>query len=86
MSEFSWNVSQEGDQRPIASGDIRVVQLPLKVWFEWRDDIVADHDEETGYTEYKSGFVMHILPSQSFVYDNQPTIFIANTVKETTHV
>jgi hypothetical protein len=51
--------------------------------FEWSDEIVADYDAETGYTEYTSGYVMRVLPNQNFVYKGEDSIFIAQATRET---
>lgn len=69
-------------KRPVVEGDVSIVKLPVKVLFEWSDKIIADYDSETDtILEYKSGYVMKVLPKQSFVYKNEEAIFIANTVK-----
>lgn len=68
---------------PPSNGDIRQVNLPVKVVFEWSDKIIADYDIETDTVlEYKSGFVMKVLTEQSFEYKNQETMFLANALIE----
>lgn len=67
----------------IASGDIRIVNLPVKVLFEWSDKIVADYDSETDTVlEYTSGYVMKVMPNQQFVYRGEETTFIAQAMIE----
>jgi hypothetical protein len=68
---------------PIANGDIRIVELPMEVLFEWSDKIVADYDSETDTVlEYTSGWVMHILRPQKHIYNNQPTQLVASAFIE----
>lgn len=82
--EFNWEVPQL-QQRNVGSGDIRIVNLPVKVVFEWSDKIVADYDSETDTVlEYTSGYVMEVLPNQQFVYKDEPTTFIAQTLIDAT--
>jgi len=53
------------------------------VVFEWSDKIVADYDSETDtILEYTSGYVMKVLPEQSFVYKDEKSTFIASTFKK----
>jgi len=80
---YQWNTLQLQQHSVVGSGDIRVVNLPVRVVFEWSDEIVADYDEETGYTEYTSGYVMKVLPDQKFVYKGEDSIFIAQAMRET---
>lgn len=69
------------DQK-IVNGDIRIVNLSVKVLFEWSDRIVSDYDSETGKVlVYESGFVMNVLPGQSIPYKGEETVLFANTVK-----
>lgn len=56
---------------PPVPGELATVELPVRVVFEWSDKIVADYDAETGYTEYKSGFIMKPLDGQTFVYKGE---------------
>jgi hypothetical protein len=59
------------------------VNLPVQVVFEWSDKIVADYDSETDtILEYTSGYVMKVLPEQSFVYKDEKSTFIASTFKK----
>lgn len=70
-------------ERHIGDGDLRIVALPVKVLFEWSDRIIADYDPETDTVlEYTSGYVMNVLPEQSFVYKDEESTFIASTFKE----
>jgi hypothetical protein len=82
MKEFKWEIP-ERKERPLGDRDLRIVNLPVKVIFEWSDKIVADYDSETDtILEYTSGYVMKVLPEQSFVYKDEESIFIASTFKE----
>jgi len=82
MEEFKWEMP-EIKERPVGDADIRIVNLPVKVIFEWSDKIVADYDSETDTTlEYTSGYVMKVLPEQSFVYKDEESTFIASAFKE----
>lgn len=82
MEEFKWELP-ERKERPVGEGDLRIVNLPVKVIFEWSDKIVADYDSETDtILEYTSGYVMKVLPEQSFVYKDEESTFIASTFKE----
>lgn len=81
--EFKWETPQFQKQYVIGIGDIRIVNLPVQVVFEWSDKIVADYDSETDTVlEYTSGYVMKVLPNQQFVYRGEETVFIAQTVIE----
>ena len=66
--EFKWEVPQLPQHNVVCSGDIRIVNLPVQVPFEWSDKIVADYDSETDTVlEYTSGYVMKVMPNQQFV-------------------
>jgi hypothetical protein len=80
---YQWNTPQRQQYRVVASGDIRIVTLPVRCVFEWSDEIVADYDEETGHTEYTSGYVMKVLPNQNFVYKGEDSTFIAHATRDT---
>lgn len=82
MEEFKWKLPEK-KERPVGDNDLRIVNLPVKVIFEWSDKIVADYDSETDTVlEYTSGYVMKVLPEQSFVYNNEESTFIASILKE----
>ena len=81
--EFKWEVPQLQQHNVVGSGDIRIVNLPVQVVFEWSDKIVADYDSETDTVlEYTSGYVMKVLSNQQFVYKDEPTTFIAQALIE----
>ena len=81
--EFKWEVPQLQQRNVVGSGDIRIVNLPVQVVFEWSDKIVADYDSETDTVlEYTSGYVMKVLPKQQFIYKDESTTFIAQTLIE----
>lgn len=83
--EFNYEVPQLQQRNVVCSGDIRIVNLPVQVVFEWSDKIVADYDSETDTVlEYTSGYVMEVLPNQQFVYKDEPTTFIAQTLIDAT--
>lgn len=82
MEEFKWKLS-ERKEIPVKNNDLRIVNLSVKVIFEWSDKIVADYDSETDTVlEYISGYIMKVLPEQSFVYNNEKSIFVASVFKE----
>jgi len=82
MEEFKWEVP-EIKEIPVDDGDLRIVNLPVKVIFEWSDKIISDYDSETDtILEYTSGYVMKVLPEQSFVYKEEESTFIASTFKK----
>lgn len=80
MEKYNWHTI-ERTEPPIMNGDLRVVTLPVKVVFEWSDKIVADYDSETGHTEYTSGYVMQVLPNQTFVYNNEMSTLLGSVFK-----
>jgi len=83
MEEFKWELP-ERKERPVGDGDLRIVNLPVKVIFQWSDKIVADYDSETDtILEYTSGYVMKVLPEQSFVYKDEDSTFIATKTSNT---
>lgn len=82
-NDFKWEVPQLQQRNIVGNGDIRIVNLPVQVVFEWSDKIVADYDSETDTVlEYMSGYVMKVLPNQQFVYKGEPTTFIAQVLIE----
>ena len=82
MNEFKWEVLEK-KERPVGDCDLRIVNLPVKVIFEWSDKIIADYDPETDTViEYTSGYIMRVLPEQSFVYRDEESVFIASTFRE----
>ena len=82
MEEFKWELL-EREERPVGDNDLRIVTLPVKAIFEWSDNIVADYDPDTDTVlEYTSGYVMKVLPDQSFIYNNEESTFIASMLKE----
>lgn len=82
-TDFIFNELKKQTKDHIHNGDIRIVNLPVKVMFSWSDKIIADYDSETDTVlEYTSGYVMTILPNQQFVHKGEETIFMAQAVKE----
>ena len=82
MEEFKWELPKI-KERPVGDGDLRIVNLPVQVVFEWSDKIISDYDSETNtILEYTSGYVMKVLPNQSFIFNNEESIFIASVLKE----
>jgi hypothetical protein len=64
-------------EKPILSGDIREVNLVVKVIFEWSNKIIDEYDDATDTViSYKSGFIMKVLPNQEFKYRHENTRFI----------
>lgn len=81
--EFTWHQPLLQQHNVVGSGDLRVINLPVKVIFEWSDKIVADYDSETDtILEYTSGYIMKVLPNQSFVYKNEESLFLAHVLTE----
>jgi len=79
---YDWAVPPNNDRAIIAEGDVRCITLPVKARFTWADKIIVDYDTETGKVlEYRSGWVMDILPEQ-LVYYNEPTEFLYQTTIE----
>lgn len=81
--DFEWHEPRGliKDIKPI-TGEIAIVNIPVQVLFEWSDKIVADVDENDNPVEYKEGYIMKVLPNQSFVYNDIPFITVAHTFKE----
>lgn len=78
---FEYSLNQNNDA--IRNGDIRVVDLPVNVFFEWSDKIIAEYDHETNEViKYTSGWVMKVIPGQEFVYKNQPTVYLGQATIE----
>lgn len=78
---FKYPYDQTADV--IRKGDIRVVNLPVKVVFDWSDEIIAEYDYETDtVVKYKSGWVMKVLSDQGFVYKDEPTTYLAQATIE----
>ena len=80
MYEFKQQVPQFQQHNIVSNGDIRTVNLPVQVLFEWSDKIVSGYDNETDTVlEYSSGYIMKLMPNQQFVHKGEKTIFIAQT-------
>ena len=81
MKENKWEIT-ERKEPPVSDGDFRIVNLPVKVFFEWSDKIILDYDLDTDATpEYTSGYVMKVLPEQYFIYKGEESTFISSTFK-----
>lgn len=80
--EFKWNTPTEKLGKfdgEVKSGDIRIVNIPVKVLFEYSDKIVADFDSETNTVlEYKSGYLMKVFNDQTIVYKGEESVFLAH--------
>jgi hypothetical protein len=81
---FNWSdpgVQKQGE--PVA-GEVAIVNLPVKVVFVWRDDIVEDVDEHNNPVSYRSGYAMEYVDSPNYVYTGQPrtTMWYTNLEKE----
>ena len=67
---MKWNLFPMNVNPPVGHGDMREVTLSVKVICEWSDKIIAEYDYENDVVlEYTSGYVMKVLPNQSFVYN-----------------
>ena len=80
--EFEWSKRERPIDPNPRQGDYAIVNLPVKVWFDWSDKIVVDYDEDTGETEYASGYVMRVMDRQSFVYIGQERIHLGQIKEE----
>jgi hypothetical protein len=71
------------NMQPISprEGEMGIVNLYVHVVFEWSDSIVADVDEFDNPIEYKSGWLMKVLP-ETMVYNGEKFISVAQTMKE----
>jgi hypothetical protein len=65
-----------------AIGDVSIVNLDVKVLFEWSDNIVTDQDEDGNPLETISGYVMKVLPDQGFIYSGQEFVHLYQVYKE----
>ena len=74
---FEWHELPQRKETDPTVGDVRIVELPVKVLFEWSDKIVVDVDENNIPVEFTSGLVMRLLPEQGFVYKGEKTIHLA---------
>jgi hypothetical protein len=63
------------------TGELAIVNLHVNVVFEWSNEIVVDIDDDGNPTEYKSGWLMKVLP-QTVVYNGEKRITVAHTMKE----
>lgn len=67
-----------GHKSPV-HGDMGIINVPVKVIFEWSDKIIADYDSETDTVlEYKEGYIMKVINNQEYVYENQDIIPIGH--------
>jgi hypothetical protein len=79
---FFWVEPTYNKDEGITQNDIREVTLPVKCTFRWSDQIVADVDENDNPVEYMSGWIMEVIPNQTFVYNKQETILYCRTAEE----
>lgn len=81
---MKWNLFHKNIDPPVSNGDMREVTLPVKVICEWSDEIIAEYDYENDVVlEYTSGYVMKVLPDQSFVYtEGMTTRYLASCFME----
>lgn len=77
---MEWNLSPHNIDPPVGHGDMREAELMVKVVCEWSDEIIAEYDYENDVVlEYTSGYVMKVLPDQSFVYtEGMTTRYLAS--------
>lgn len=82
-SEFKYEEpSPSVGQNEVRSGDIVIVNLPVKALIEHSDKIISDYDSYTDTVlEYKSGHIMNVLPYQKFVYNGEHVVLLANTIE-----
>lgn len=79
--KFKWEEKSLTPTEP-SHGDLCVATIPVKVIFEFSDKIVADVDEYNNPVEYKSGYIMRVLPDQSFVYQDEAVFILGHTHTE----
>lgn len=79
--KITWFEDHRIPNPPPRDGDVCYATVQVQVMFEHRDDIIRDHDEESGMVEYESGLVMHIL-DECLVYNGEETLHIASSFKE----
>lgn len=72
---------REMDYTP-KENDMAIVNIPVKVIFEKRDDIVVDVDDEGKPCEFKTGLVMQVVNEQGIVYNGEPALFLGNVMIE----
>lgn len=75
---MKWNKLPKPLKHNPIHGDLALVNLPVKVLFEFTDKIVTEWDEEGHPLEYTDGFVMKVLEGQSFVYTGQDSKRLAH--------
>tara|TARA_R110000772_G_scaffold268686_3_gene397512 strand:+ start:2163 stop:2519 length:357 start_codon:yes stop_codon:yes gene_type:complete len=81
MEEMNWGLSGRKEHL-ISDNDLGIVSLPVKVVFEWSDEIVAEYDfEKEEVVEFTSGYIMKVIDNQSFVYNNEETTFVGSLFK-----
>jgi hypothetical protein len=73
---------------PPIAGELALVTLPVQVVMEWSDKILVDEDYDDdgnpipGSQQYRSGFVMNVLPNQKVVFKDQKRVIIGQTMPE----
>jgi len=78
--KIEWVTPQIPEHHAVKVGDIAIVSLPVKVLFEWSNEIIDDYDDETNtITEYKSGYIMKVFPNQKFIYKDNPIIYLGQS-------
>lgn len=80
--KFKWELIGREPKKEVEDGDIRLVNLPVKVVCQWSDKIVDDVDDEGNILSYKSGIIMKPLYYEDHVYSNQETIHLGSIVKK----
>lgn len=77
-SKLKFDTPQFKTKEHIENGDVRIVTLPVKVVFKWQEEAMRYENGDVIKTE--SGYIMHVLPNQSFAYNGQLSVFIAQTL------
>lgn len=78
--QFNWELPDLPKDPNPRKGQIALVNLQVKVAFEWRTDIVEDIDDN-GDSVYTSGWVMRVLP-QEVVFNGHEFYSLGYTVTE----
>jgi len=67
---------------PPIHNEIAIVNIPVKVLFKFSDNIVVDVDDHDEPVEFTSGYIMHVLPNQKFVFNNHERQTVCFTFDE----
>ena len=80
--EFNWYQPDRPKITEPTKNMIALVNLPVKVFFEWQAKIAADWDEDGNVLDYVSGYVMKVLPNQGVVFNKHEFMPLGFCVEE----